>query len=179
MQTLTNTDDTNQVSSTASPENLIIPSNNTTMISIQFWEDNDPDEPDPFDTSIEAYLAGDDDHDTPTERAEHIDPEWLESLESEIENQMCAVNGFREVGGNLLTIKELGMYRATHTTFAAYCKDKFGLNHIKDRPNTPAAVQVPRELADSIKAFINEDKERVRAMAYLITALAKQSPEKQ
>lgn len=146
------------------------------MITIQFWEDSDPDGPDSYDPSIETYLAGDDDHFTQTEEVEDIDPEWLEILEMEIEQQIDAV---QEVGWNLFRIKEQGMYRLTHTTFAAYCKDKFGLNHIKDRPNTPAAVQVPRELADSLKAFINEDKERVRAMAYLITALAKQSPEQQ
>lgn len=173
METLTHIDDTNKASSTGTPEKPIIPS---TPICLQFWEDNDPYGPESFVSTIETYLAGDDDHDTQLNNVEDIDQQWLKTLESKIKGQISVVN---DVGSYLFRIKESGLYRETHATFAAYCKDKFGLNHITDRPNTPAFVQVPRELANSIKAFINQDRESVRAIAYLITSFAKQSQEMQ
>jgi hypothetical protein len=80
------------------------------------------------DSFVQPYLANDN-NDAPVQisRLSDSESEELAELEKDIDE---AMEHFNDIGFRLYQIKAKKLYRGTHTTFAAYCLDKFQISRV-------------------------------------------------
>lgn len=80
----------------------------------------------------------------------------LRSLEGRIEK---GLQTFRDVGFALMEIREDKLFRATHETFEAYCRDRWGLDQARAYQFLGAA-EVVKALGDGVEGPVNESQAR-------------------
>jgi len=104
-----------------------------TDLSISFMDDSSRIPEDDDICPVQPYLTtADDDKGGDASKLSSSDKQYFAELDKDLTEGWDI---FEHIGLMLAIIKGERLYRETHPSFAAYCKDKLGMNHINNRTN--------------------------------------------